>query len=467
MRILEVNALFPPEWWGGAENYVLSLSKALMKRGHSVFVIAGTKKNYTDIHEKTFDNLNIFLIPRFQEFYHYQDDRANALFTGLIDRIKPDVVHFHNFFHYLPASFINEVRRFRIPIIQHLHDYWFICPIGHLMYTEDISCSGPQDGIRCIKCPGTAFIRERMTRRNTEEELNSRIRNYIPAWLKSLFPCQIKGFLKEKMLSRKISEKTENNSERSRENRFFMERNKKLASYLSQSDRIIVPSKYIFNIYYDWLNLKGSFNILPIGTDVVRYTADKKKSSKFRFAYVGALAPHKGVHILINAFRKMKNMNVSLSIWGTGDIKYSRLLRKLANSDSRISFCDVVAHSEINRAFQNIDVLIAPSVWQETFGMNIREAFASGTVVIASDIGAYSEAIRHGEDGFLFTPGDEKDLLDCMNRLAGNRDLMKSMIKRIPAVQDIKDNALAIEKIMKQCTAGRTASPGRRPVSRV
>ncbi|HEX5272251.1 MAG TPA: glycosyltransferase, partial [Gemmataceae bacterium] len=61
--------------------------------------------------------------------------------------------------------------------------------------------------------------------------------------------------------------------------------------------------------------------------------------------------------------------------------------------------------------------LVMPSVWYETFGRTIVEAFARGTPVVASRLGAMAELVADGRTGLLFTPGDAPDLAAAVRRL--------------------------------------------------
>jgi glycosyltransferase involved in cell wall biosynthesis len=54
--------------------------------------------------------------------------------------------------------------------------------------------------------------------------------------------------------------------------------------------------------------------------------------------------------------------------------------------------------------------LVMPSIWYETFGRTIIEAYAKATPVIASRLGAIAELVDHGRTGLLFEPGDADDL---------------------------------------------------------
>jgi len=59
-------------------------------------------------------------------------------------------------------------------------------------------------------------------------------------------------------------------------------------------------------------------------------------------------------------------------------------------------------------------VVVIPSEWFETFGRVAVEAFATGTPVLASNIGAIAELVDHRRTGLLFTPGDAEALVDAV-----------------------------------------------------
>ncbi len=68
--------------------------------------------------------------------------------------------------------------------------------------------------------------------------------------------------------------------------------------------------------------------------------------------------------------------------------------------------------SRVSEPFSNIDVLVVPSITYEGFGFVVQEAFAAKTPVIASDIGALNEFVKHMENGLLFKVGDGNDLIE-------------------------------------------------------
>jgi len=59
-------------------------------------------------------------------------------------------------------------------------------------------------------------------------------------------------------------------------------------------------------------------------------------------------------------------------------------------------------------------LLIFPSIWYETFGLSIIEAFATGLPVVASRLGAMAEIVEHGRTGLLFEPGNPEALAEAV-----------------------------------------------------
>jgi glycosyltransferase involved in cell wall biosynthesis len=67
------------------------------------------------------------------------------------------------------------------------------------------------------------------------------------------------------------------------------------------------------------------------------------------------------------------------------------------------------------------DVLIAPSIWPESFGLVTREALAAGLWVIASQAGALAEPIEHDVNGFVVKPGSVEELRAALTKTSHSR----------------------------------------------
>jgi glycosyltransferase involved in cell wall biosynthesis len=103
------------------------------------------------------------------------------------------------------------------------------------------------------------------------------------------------------------------------------------------------------------------------------------------------------------------------------------------------------------------DLLVVPSLVAETYSIVTREGFACGLPAIASRIGALPEAIRPGDNGWLFTPGDASELAALLQRLDGDRALVRRAAEGIRKddVTSVGGRADRVEALLKE-VAGRT-----------
>ncbi|MDE0866827.1 MAG: glycosyltransferase [Rubripirellula sp.] len=124
-------------------------------------------------------------------------------------------------------------------------------------------------------------------------------------------------------------------------------------------------------------------------------------------AFAGRLSPEKGVDTLLETWQHI-NRDIPLKIAGDGPL--AAKVQQAANSDSRIEWLGQIDKEQVTQILGNATCLIMPSVCYETFGLTIVEAFAKGTPVIASNMGAMAELIRDGKNGFLVKPGDARQL---------------------------------------------------------
>ncbi len=86
-----------------------------------------------------------------------------------------------------------------------------------------------------------------------------------------------------------------------------------------------------------------------------------------------------------------------------------------------------VSEDEKWRLLGRADVLCAPSLGGESFGMVLTEAFASHTPVVASDIAGYRDVVRHGRDGLLVPAADPSALGEALRALAVDPELRRRM----------------------------------------
>ncbi|MGJ3223604.1 glycosyltransferase family 4 protein [Geobacillus thermoleovorans] len=133
--------------------------------------------------------------------------------------------------------------------------------------------------------------------------------------------------------------------------------------------------------------------------------------------FVGRLTEEKGIRTLINAWKQI-GTELPLKIVGEGPL--SDFVRKAAEIYHGIEYLGKKDINEVYKIMGDAKVLVFPSEWYETFGRVAIEAFAKGTPVIASNIGAVAEVVRDGVTGLHFQPGDSNDLAEKVKLFLSN-----------------------------------------------
>jgi glycosyltransferase involved in cell wall biosynthesis len=174
--------------------------------------------------------------------------------------------------------------------------------------------------------------------------------------------------------------------------------------------------------------------------------------------FVGALTrwhKYKGLNILLRAFKHVKRNDVRLLIVGDGDLKgeYQRQCVSLGLSD-KVVFAGNVPDKDLPKFYAASTMLVLPSKDRsEGFGLTILEANASGKPAIGSNVGGIPSVIKHGVNGLLVPPCDEKALASSISTLLEDETQAKKMGeagRRVAEAHDWKHTAEAVEKIYLQ-----------------
>jgi phosphatidylinositol alpha-mannosyltransferase len=162
----------------------------------------------------------------------------------------------------------------------------------------------------------------------------------------------------------------------------------------------------------------GHYEIVPNGVHTAAPPAGPKPGGgELRVLFVGRPEERKGLPVLLRAFGALAhNVPSRLTVIGADSADVTRYLADTDVAD----FIDArgrVAGSELWRALHEADVLCAPSLAGESFGMVLTEAFAAGTPVIASEIAGYRDVVSDGVDGVLVPPADPQRLAEELQRM--------------------------------------------------
>src|SRR6185312_5207391 len=161
----------------------------------------------------------------------------------------------------------------------------------------------------------------------------------------------------------------------------------------------------------------GEYRVIPNGVDVPASIRAKAPGDgrPLRLAFVGQAVERKGLPVLLRAFEALReHVPVELVIVGAGEDDVSPLMLDPAGVQALGKVSDERKHA----ALEHADLLVAPSLGGESFGMVLTESFAAGTPVVASDIAGYRDVVHDGEDGVLVARGDPTVLAEALRDLA-------------------------------------------------
>jgi phosphatidylinositol alpha-mannosyltransferase len=172
----------------------------------------------------------------------------------------------------------------------------------------------------------------------------------------------------------------------------------------------------------------GEYTIIPNGVDVDAAPSEPKSTGgDLEILFVGRPEERKGLPILLTAFNALvEHVPCRLTVIGA---EREDVLRYVADPDL-LRFMDIrgrVSREDLWTELHRADLLCAPSLSGESFGMVLTEAFAAGTPVVASAIAGYSDVVSDGVDGLLVPPGDPQRLAEELQRVHFEPERLQSM----------------------------------------
>jgi len=438
MKIIMVTRKFAPESSGssGTEKYINDLCGNL-SREHDIIIVFAHKdpmlKNHSVVQEQYGNIKLIRIICNHTPFmnilkdplFYVRDKDIETIFEGILGTEKPDIVHVHNL-GYLSMGIIGVVNAKHIPVVVTLHDYGFICTQYHrYTYISRTPASKSQNTCRmmskdCAPCFYGLY------RDEIEEALAYGLGNVLAAIFSRflLLMNTIRGLTTSRILEMRLAyAKLE----------------------LEKADLLIAPSNSVKEIYSLYVNNK--IMVIPHGID---YGKIKKKpysaGKTVRFGFMGGLLFHKGADLLLRTFSSLAGDPAELYFYGS-DLrsKDERSRIRGYQNISNIKFLGIF--KDVNEVFDNIDVLIVPSIFEETFSIAAHEAFAAGIPVIASNSGPFPEYIKHNINGLLFRPNDEVDLREKICSIIHDPVLIQKFTENLPKVKSISIHAREIADI--------------------
>ena len=161
--------------------------------------------------------------------------------------------------------------------------------------------------------------------------------------------------------------------------------------------------------------LGGRYDLLYNGVELAPYrTAEPAPTDGSTVLFIGRHEPRKGLGVLLDALALLPS---TVRLWVAGSGPETTALKNRSAGDPRIEWLGTITDSEKIARLKGADVLCAPSLGGESFGIVLLEAMAAGTAVVASDLPGYRNVARPDLDALLVPPDDPRALAGAIHRV--------------------------------------------------
>ncbi|HEV7487985.1 MAG TPA: glycosyltransferase [Thermoanaerobaculia bacterium] len=401
-RIVHLVHGWPPFQQAGTELYAYWLARQQQASDDvSVYVRASDPaRAHGEAVELLDDGMRVRLVTN--NFTARNPFRRNAIRDRLLERDferflkqqQPDLLHIHHLAGHA-FSLARVAHRLGIPIVLQIQDWWFLCARVNLYDRDGNRCSGPgfEKCARCVTL--TKVVPSPVTNRLLHVARRSAARNAIDA-----------------------------------------------------ADAYIAGSEAIRDDYVraGFIDAAKPFHVLPYGVSVIANGARRAVVRPIRFGYVGSIAPHKGVHVAVDAMRGIDSTQASLHVWGDPNA-FPDYATDLARRGNEVVFEGRFREEDKPNVFSSMDVLLVPSIGLESFGLAAREAMTCGVPVIASAGGALSEMFAPGDGGEFFPVGNAEALGAILRRVVEEPEIIDRWSARIHPPKRNDVHAAEIEAV--------------------
>jgi len=472
MKILEVIHDFLPRHTAGSEVYTFKLSKEFQKRGHEVclfFTESDRSAEQYTLREYTFEGLPCFeaVVNRhYSDFTEtYLNPAMEKVFREVLEKTRPEIIHLQHLINH-SLSYARMAKERGIPVVFTLHDYWLTCPLGGQRIRPDLTICHELDPARCCRCI-SRYSKSSFRLKRLFNKVSGRLNNGAGGGPQGTGSpgrsLAARSFLRfnglfEGMASKKLVPEIEKRTRRVLE----------AAEYV---DLFIAPSRFLRDRFIEFGLPEEKILYSDYGFDVEAFReaakrdvdgkvraknpgggkkTGKKDRGAVRFGYTGSLVPHKGVHVLVEAFSGIEHGRAELRIYGdlTWFPDYVARLRAGAEGTD-IRFMGAFENSQAPGVLAGMDVLVVPSVWFENSPLTIHEAFIAGIPVITSNLGGMAELVEDGVSGLVFETGNAEDLKEKMEAVINEPGLLERLRKGLPEVKTIGEDASQMEEIFR------------------
>jgi glycosyltransferase involved in cell wall biosynthesis len=311
----------------------------------------------------------------------------------LLQDYQPDIVHVQNFFPLISPSVFYACSENNIPAVFTLRNYRLLCPIGIFF----------RDGEICEEC----FVHS--------------------LWRSIKYACYHKSRVQTSAVAIAL-----------KSHRFLHTWDRKVDLFIALSE--FTRKKFISTgIPEDKIHVRPNFLETDPGMgDLHREYA----------LYAGRLSREKGVYELVSEWKNIPH--IPLLVVGDGPLRKDIETFILENNIQNVKLIGFIPLEQLLSVMKKALFLVMPTLWYETFGRTVIEAYATGTPVVASNIGVVASLVKDGITGTTFDPKEPMDLVKKINYAMEEPKRLRGWSREARSVyEQFYSSSSAYEGIMK------------------
>lgn len=403
---------------GGVELHLRGLVSVLSKY-YRITIIHSERllSSWTDVTREQFENgieLVSYNRANIQPQQHIiglaadiDDPVVTSWFRRFIAHGHWDVVHFHHLAGWNNMRLPEIAKSSGARVVLSLHDMYLLCPDYNMRGLDGYSCGRRfADG----NYPGCGLCIQ--NKHSTQSISRERIGNYL------------------------------------------VQREKRARDIVNQCDSVIFPSSYFFrrfvSAYGD--DNQSRYRVIPHGIPAQGFHEKRCNRKQLSIAFVGRFCYAKGAEVFLGAVERLNRDRFNFYVIGHSDDRYRKEIARL-----NIEYHGRYDYRQLVALTKNIDIVIIPSIFTESYCITLSECQALGLPVIASRIGAIPERILHNSTGFLVTAGDKNELATMLNQLYDEQARLYLVRDRLKTLSfpTIEENAEAYHRLYSELMSSR------------
>lgn len=417
MRILHYSLGLPPYRSGGLTKYCTDLMVEQAKSNDEVFLLFPGKINFIKERDvkikfyreykrvKVYELINPLPVPILKGVYNpklFTKTCDKKALRNFLENIKIDIVHIHTLMG-LYKEFLEVCKELDIKIVFTSHDYFGLCPKVNFIDYKGILCEDINFE-KCAKCNASGYSIKKIKILQSQTYRYIKDKGIIDKLKKHVNLNKNNNLIEENNIrTEKVSGKDE-----------YITLSKYYHSMFQLIDQIFFNSELARSIYQHYIDIEGvTISITHSGIKDNRRIKEYNQNEPLKLTYLGPYKEYKGFNFLCDVMGKLQNKGyhkIVLNVYGDTNTNLETYTNVKINGR--------YFYSDLNTIFENTDILIVPSIWNETFGFITLEALSYGVPVLVTNKVGSKDLICKDE----FTKGEVIEL---------SKDAMKNKIQQL------------------------------------